>query len=447
MKTVAIRSLLLTALAFLMLDPAFAQKGIEDGSKYGHGEDSINCLMNLSLYKEFYKHNNYRDAIGPWRKVFAECPASSQNLYVDGVKMYKSFISKEKNPEVISGLIDTIMLIYDRRMEYFDDEANVLGRKATDLLRYRKDDPNAIEEAYGYLKKSLSLDPEGARDAIIILLVNSSVTLNKTGNLDQDKSIEDYFQASDIIDGHLSSDPGNGRWQRAKKTVDDFMLESGILTCEALNKYYEPKFDANQNDEAFLNKIVDFYYASGCDRSDMYAKASEKLYEINPSAESAYKVARLFVVKEQYEKASKYYLEATEGDVDSKTKATYYYELALVTRVQEQICKAIEYSKEAVNLNPDYGDAYMLLGDLYIQSRTSMDDEFEQKTAFWAAVDKYIKAKNVDPALTSEANKKINDYTGMYPGREACFFRELEPGDSYLVKGCINEYTTVRPGE
>ena len=26
-----------------------AQKGVEDGSRYGHGEDSITCIKNLSL--------------------------------------------------------------------------------------------------------------------------------------------------------------------------------------------------------------------------------------------------------------------------------------------------------------------------------------------------------------------------------------------------------------
>jgi hypothetical protein len=126
MKTFNFRSIAVLAFSILVLAPAISQKGIEDGSKYGQGQDSINCLMNLSLYSEFYKHKNYKDAIGPWRRVFNECPASSEKMYVDGVSMFKSFLSGEKNPDVVNALVDTVMMIYDRRMEYFQDSANVL---------------------------------------------------------------------------------------------------------------------------------------------------------------------------------------------------------------------------------------------------------------------------------------------------------------------------------
>lgn len=445
MKTVAFKSLFVVALSFLMLMPTMAQKGVDDGSKYGQGQDSINCLMNLSLYREFFKHNNYNDAIKSWRKAFNECPASSEKMYVDGVRMYKKFISGEKNPDVVEAFVDTIMLIYDQRIEYFNDEANVLGRKAIDLLRYRKDDLESIEQAYNFLGKSIRLDPDEARDAVIILFVNASVSLNKAGVVTVDQSVEDYFLASEIIDKQLEKNSKNRRFIRAKENVDEFMLDANIMDCDALNRYYEPKFEANKDNEEFLNQMIDFYYTAACDRSDMYVKASEQLYQINPTHESAYKLARLLVAKETYDKATQYYLEAVAGDVDNETKATYYYELAQVTRVQGNTCQAIEYAREATKNDPNLGEAYILLGDLYIESRTNLGDEFEQRTAFWAATDKYIQAKNVDASLASDANKRIGDYSSQYPDGETIFFRTLEAGDSYLVKGCINEYTTVRP--
>jgi tetratricopeptide (TPR) repeat protein len=444
MKTVALRTFVLVAIAFFMLLPLMSQKGVDDGSKYGQGQDSIDCLMNLSLYKEFFKHSNYKDAIVSWREVFTDCPSSSLSMYVDGVKMYKKFLSGAKNPALANGYIDTIMMIYEQRMEYFQDEANVRGRMATDRLRYRKDDINSIQVAYGDLGRSIELDPNKARDAILILFVNSSVSLYKAGNLEQDAAIEDYFTASEIIDAKLAKNPNDKRFGKAKESIDKFMLDEGILTCDALNQYYEPKFEANKNDEAFLNKMIDFYYNSGCDRSDMYAKASEQLYDINPSHESAYKLARLFVAKEAYDKAALYYKEATTGQADAETLAQYFYELAQVIRVQGDVCKSIEYAREAVKNKPNYGDAYILLGDAYIESRQNLGDDFEQRTVFWAAADKYIKAKNVDASTADIANKRISDYAAQYPDGEACFFRTLKEGDSYLVKGCVNEYTTVR---
>jgi len=108
MKTNALKSIYLVAFSLLLVLPAAAQKGIEDGSKYGKGQDSINCIKNLSLYKEFFKHNNYRDAIGPWRKVFGECPASSEKMYVEGVTMYRNFIENTTSEDRLNELVDTM---------------------------------------------------------------------------------------------------------------------------------------------------------------------------------------------------------------------------------------------------------------------------------------------------------------------------------------------------
>ena len=43
------------ALFALTSTVAMAQKGVEDGSRFGHGQDSIDCLNNLSLYGEYVK--------------------------------------------------------------------------------------------------------------------------------------------------------------------------------------------------------------------------------------------------------------------------------------------------------------------------------------------------------------------------------------------------------
>ena len=97
MKTKALKSILLATFSLLFVLPAISQKGIEDGSKYGKGKDSINCIKNLSLYREFFKHNNYKDAISPWRGVFSECPASSEKMFVEGISMYRVFIESAGN--------------------------------------------------------------------------------------------------------------------------------------------------------------------------------------------------------------------------------------------------------------------------------------------------------------------------------------------------------------
>lgn len=442
MKTKALKIIFLATLSLLFVVPVMSQKGITDGSKYGKGKDSINCIKNLSLYREFFKHNNYKDAIDPWRGVFGECPAASERMYVEGITMYRSFIESASVPERKDQLIDTMLLIYDRRADYFGGEGNILGRKGIDLLRYRRTDIKAVEEAYGYLKRSIELDKDKSRDAVMVTFVNSSVTLNKGGVFDDNQVIEDYFMVTTIIDKLLDK---SSRWPRAKANIDDLMLKNGLLTCEALNRYFEPQYDANQGDKVFLQKVIDFYTETGCDRADMYVAASEKMYLLEPGPESAHNLAILFIAKNDYRKAAQYLKEAVSGfNIDNTTMADWFYELAIVSYANKDYCDAVRYARESVANNANLGKSYIVMGDAIIATRDNLGDDFEKRTAFWVAADKYTKAKSVDSSVASDANKKLNDYAGQYPNHEEVFFRDLKDGDSYQVKGCINEYTTVR---
>ena len=40
------------ALALITATGVYAQKGVEDGSRYGHGQDSINAIKAISIYSE-----------------------------------------------------------------------------------------------------------------------------------------------------------------------------------------------------------------------------------------------------------------------------------------------------------------------------------------------------------------------------------------------------------
>ena len=169
------------------------------------------------------------------------------------------------------------------------------------------------------------------------------------------------------------------------------------------------------------------------------------MYEIEPGPKSAHQLARLFMIRSDYPKASQYLKEAVQGsDIDTETKAEWYFELAIVTRAQEKYCDAIAYAREAVALKSNYGQAYLLIGDAISSHATIWVMISSKGLHYWVAADKYAKAKSVDPSVSAEATKKMNDYAGQYPNNEEVFFRDMKDGDSYEVKGCINEYTTVR---
>ena len=45
---------------------AYAQKGVDTGTPFGSGEDSVRCITNISLFVPYAKAGNFKDAYEFW---------------------------------------------------------------------------------------------------------------------------------------------------------------------------------------------------------------------------------------------------------------------------------------------------------------------------------------------------------------------------------------------
>ena len=137
--------------------------------------------------------------------------------------------------------------------------------------------------------------------------------------------------------------------------------------------------------------------------------------------------------------------EAIDKSEDPAARSEYNLRLAQLYLAKKDfpgvktICQAV--LKDA----PNSGQAYILIGRAYAFGSTDFPGEdFEKHAVFWAAVDKFIKAKQVDPNVAEEANKLIEQYSVYFPTKDEAFFRSITAGQSYKVGGWINETTAAR---
>jgi hypothetical protein len=410
-----------------------------------YGPDSLSrmeCANNLSTLSEFMKLNLYDYASPPWRKVFDECPGSSRNIYLFGVKIYKEKIEKEKDPALQQGLIDTLMLIYDRRIENFGQEGLVLGKKGVDLLKYRN---NAVSEVHGYLGKSVRLSGKNAEETVLATYMQTSVALFKSGKIQGQEVIDNYLVITDILNQKIASG-GNDQAGTALIKVESIFSESSAGNCSDLINIFTPLYNQNTGDINLLKKITFLLEKRGCEDSDLFASASENLYKLEPSARAAYNLARLYIAQEGFQKAGEYYQKAAELADNDDDKANYFYQLGFLEFIKlNQYSSARSHALEAARLKAGWGDPYILIGNLYASSSTICNEnEFQQNSVFWAAVDQYIKAKSVDSTKTTEANELISRYSQYFPNVEDAFFYGFQEGQEYTVGCWINEKTKVR---
>jgi len=410
---------------------------------YNTSDDSISCGPLISAYRTFTREKLYDIAQPTWLRVFENCPDSLEGVYLDGATMYRSFIEATPAGPLREARIDTLMLIYDRRMEYFGGEGNVLGRKGSDLLAYRGTEMGQVQQANEMLRKSIELEGVESREATMLLCMTSGMVLYSKGLLAEDQLIADYVLISGTL-VHLEKE--NSRWRRTRSKIEDLMLKNDILSCRALDSHFGPIMEENRDDEAFQETVIYAYGPVECGSSAVYSAASENLYRLAPGPESAHNLAILFIANNDLQKADYYLKEALKGeDIPGETRAQWYYELAVVRNAMEDYCTAIEYAREAIGLKNNFGEAYMLLGDSFVAARKSLGNDFQRRTAYWSAADMYETAASLDPALSQEARKKITKCEAQFPDKEDIFFSDIREGEAFVVEGCINDTTLVRP--
>jgi tetratricopeptide (TPR) repeat protein len=426
----------------------FAQENTNPDGKYGN--DELECKKNLSLYVTFYQQKNYTDAMIGWRYVYNECPKSSKNIFLHGINMFNYFIENEKDPVKKEAYIDTLMMIYDKRVEITGDEGKVIGRKAIDLYKYRNE--KVLEEAFGYLKKSLELSQNSTESIVLFYLVQTAVKMQASGKINCDEVVGYYSQAVDIHDMQIKEAEGDSAKKEnlyvGKANIDNLFINCPCASCQAIIPIFSKKFTEDPNNIDLLKNIVKILGKQGCTDDDLFAKAAENLIKVDTTGNLIDPVSYASFLKKkgEYSKAAKFYLKALDQKEDTKERADIYYNLAdIYGNDLGQKAQGRTYAYEALKLRPNWGLPYLLIGILYANSSNNCgESNFQKKAVFWVAVDKFAKARSVDPECASEANNLISKYTIHFPIREDAFFEGITEGQSYTVGCWINESTTTR---
>lgn len=442
MKTLLKQSILFTAIVLVFTSNASAQSYLQN-PKYGVDEEARKeCATNLSLYREQYKHRNYDMAKPYWQKALITCPAASQNTYIHGVRMMKVWIDAEQNPIRRAEMVDSLMMIYDMRIQYFNRKGTLLGQKGMDLASLASD---RYEEAYRLLKKSVEIEEDASDAPVLYTLMAITKTMYDNQKLSAENVIETYSMITDYLDIQVASKPDDAVLIQVKENCDAIFSSAGVANCENLTQIFEQRVENNPNDVELLKKAYNLLSANRCQEGGFYRNTAEKLFAKDPTSGLAYELAKIFSGLNNYGKAESYFKRAIDLESDTLRKSVYLVEYAsIVFNNLKRPQEARSLALRSLAINPNMGYAYIVIGNIYAAEKASFSDEFQKKTVYWVAVDKFIKAKQVDPTLENECNRYIDAYSQYFPAPNDIFFQDLNLGDRYTVGGWINEVTTVR---
>ena len=246
------RIVLLISVAAMAL---FASSTISAQGKFG--PDSAECIKYLSYYTEYYKQKNYDSALPNWRKAYSLCPPTARySMLSDGTTLLRNLITKNaKDPVYRAKLVDSLMTIYDQRVEFWPKYAvSSLNNKALDMYNYIKNDP---ERLYAGLNAVVEQTKEKTRANIFLFQLNTAIDLFREGTIDAEQVINIYENAVKYL---AMMTPKNDTEKRSiEKTVEDvesLFITSQVASCDNLIALFGPRYEADPQNLDLAKNIV-----------------------------------------------------------------------------------------------------------------------------------------------------------------------------------------------
>ena len=470
-------------LAFIALVAmtANAQNGVSNPYRFGQGEDSTRCIQSISIMNTNVKNKDYKVAYDAWKVLFDEFPVARVDTYTNGIKILNDFIAKEADPAKKEEYIDMLMAVYDQQIKYLGQlqeitktklsEGQILGRKAIDLLKYRKDAP--VEEVYEMLAKSVAIEQGQSEYVVTELFMKYSGLKYKNDQSHGEQIIEDYLNASvyivDVLDKYHDNiekclqkyaeegDPKDsinaGKYSKmidasrvAKSNIDAYFINSGAASCEDLDRIYAPLIEENKDNIEYLNKVITVMAMLRCTNQDAYLAASEYAFEIdpNPTSKAAMGCGYRYFKKGEIEKAMEYFDRAIELEASVTNKSELCYKVADIYYNLNKYGKARSYAQKALALNSKYGAPHIIIAQCYAATSNWSDDNTLNNCTYYLCIDRLERAKSVDPSIKREADKLIASYKKYTPSNEELFMKGYKVGEKVTIGGWINETTTIR---
>lgn len=399
-------------------------------------------VIKYNYLNDAYRQKDWAHASFYLKDLLQNAPAIGQNLYIIGGTVYRNKIALARTPEDRNRCIDSLLIIFDKRAEQFGDHPTrgkgyILSEKAKVFINYC---PTRISDII--LHSQAAIDASG--DNVDLDLAQAYFNTLVQGYKDDEVETEVLLNEYDKLSAAVAKSSEAAKDDVAN-VIDQLFVQSGAATCENLEMIFKPQFEANPDDLELAKKISRYLSRNNCS-STFAAQVGEKIYSMEPTAESAVMIAGSYADTKDYEKAFKYYDEALELEQDAVTKANYAVRASGIALIAQNGRKAADYARKAIANDESNGLGYFLLAQAYAMG-TSQCSGFERQMAYCLVYDQMLRARDhvTDPSQLESINKALSTYPAYFPSSEEVFFRTLSKGDSYTVScGWLSGTTVIR---
>lgn len=421
------RSLLVTLIGCLLWVPLFAQ--------------SPDCTETGRLMRLHLKEKRYAQAAEVFEGMPLGCTAGDDGILADAEKVLDYQINLTDNRQTQKPYVAKLIEMYDLYQKtHPQNTKSLMVRKA---MLMDKHEMAPADKILALLDDSFTRDRDNFKDSqALYRYFELMAAAHKKG----DKSVPDarLFAAYDDLSIHLmrlSSMADDVYRRRYRATTNGIRaLMNPVPDCRLLTDYYEKAFEKRSVDTLWLETVIKGIYPKSCGNNELVLKASQKWFELSPTADAAENLAMLHMRTGQKEKGLGLMQQAIGLEKDKTKRAQLRYNLAVFNQSDKPA--AFAQLKQALEENPKFGKAYLLLAQMYSGANDCATNQFEVKALNYLAAQTAQKAGEVEPGLKASASKQASDFLKKVPTSDE--IKKAGMGGKTHTFGCwINQQVVI----
>lgn len=429
------KRIILTLTLIFLLNYAYSQC-----EGWSWPNDTSTAKEKYALYTDAVKNSQFLTAVKPHRWLLQNAPNLNTSIYIHGTKIFSGLADIEKNPVKKQEWIDSLMMMYDMRIEYCGEKEDVMNRKAYDAYKYNIREKEKLPDLLKLYDYTFELNDKKV-DYYIALPYMHTIYQNvkQLKNMDQEEIYKRYEKLASIIDYQIGlGNKNKPKLVELKDNVDKMFTEIYDVNCDFVRQNMGPKFKANPGDLDLAKKIFGFMLAGKCTDDPLWLDAAKKIQNDEPEFGLAKNIALKCVAKKDYSCAEKYFIDAISLTQDPIDQADIYMSLGKMKEHQDLFPQAREQYLMAVQTDPSRKEAYKNIGLLYYSSFNKCkkeEDQVQDRAVFLAAYDMFERAG--DSKLMQSAKEQ-------FPSKTEMFERDYRKGKTIDIGCWINETSILR---
>jgi len=393
-----------------------------------------------ALYSDAMKLGDYKDAAGHLSWLLINVPGLNNSLYINGAKIYEGLADAETDKTKQLLYVDSVMMMYDLRVNNFGEEGEVLNRKAFKAYKYYKDHREKYAEVVTLFQRAFELNKNKIFDNNMVAYMDVVRRYKLTGgDVSDERVIDIHSELNDIIDYKVTGGKNLKRLEVYRDQIDKLLTATVTVDCDFVEKNLVPKVDADPSDLKMAKKVFQFLLTGKCFNSPSFLKIAQIVNEAEPHYGMSIVIAKKLYAEKDYNNAEIYYKKALELTDENTKKAEIQLDLAKMYLLRKNKYQARACALRSVQLDPSARfEAYTMVGHLYMASYDDCREgisKVEDRGVFLAAYKMYRKGGN--PTGMKNAKEQ-------FPSIDEIFELGLSEGEIFKVECWVNEVVTIQ---